>query len=174
MKQIFLLIALSCIGLIGYAQGGGITINNINNPCGVYVTLTAQEPLNGAPACSIESNKFYIAAGTVSPAPWATSVFAFEAAVGWIMHPAGAVMPGTTDFQWLSVAFQFDCPASVLGAGCSNAGGYMINIPPAITCVPPFPVTTTNWNSTSWGGCRTGLWNTAGSAPLFNDIITFW
>ena len=159
MKKFLIFITL----LAGYnsisAQTyGGLTINNANNPCGVFVDMVATDPSSSIPICKAVSKTVFVPAGSVYS--WCT-VLDFQgpfscgsgtsSSVGWLTI---AGIPSTsTQFNWTDVNFQFECPAWAIAAGYTDAGGQMST--PATT----YPSGTCYVMSSSWTG--------SGSMPLY-------
>lgn len=165
-KLLFVAIALMS-GYFAQAQGG-LTIDNRNDPCGVYVKVFALDGSMSpaASACDIATKNLYVAA--YSALSYAT-VWAYQSSVGWatIPSPPGAVSGSTSGFTWTDATFQFDCPASVILAGCTDAGGTISHSMVIGASCQSAPDT--------WSGiCRGASFSPAPAMPLDDVTITFW
>lgn len=151
------------------AQNGGLTIDNSTNPCGVNVMMTAQEPANSATLCTIRSNQFYVPAFGTTPPAFAMAVGNFQTVIGWNTHPGGALLPpALSDFEWIGISFQFDCPESVIALGCSDGGGNVhANGAGFFSCL--YASSLLSWS----GSCRNVAWSPATSAPMQDVTIVF-
>ena len=89
------------------AQTAALEINNVQNPCNLYVGMHASTSADGL--CSVQGNTFIVPAGT-------SVIFSdyhdFQTRIGWLVGGPFASVPPYIDFKWTEVDFQEGCPPS--------------------------------------------------------------
>ncbi len=163
MKKLLFLALLLIAGRVSFGQAGGLTIQNKNTTCGVYVTMYADDIPGGFPHCTLMSNQIYL---PPSPLPGCTVTYpshgAFSSTVGWF---SGGTPPSTSQtFRWNETQFQFNCP---IGMGCSNGGAYVSPLNAARCSIAQN-------NIFSAGGCVGPInWNPNITLTMSNVTVTF-
>ena|ERR1035437_2444902 len=152
MKKLLIFAMLLLMGHGAFAQGG-LTIDNSNGKCGVWVKMLGYDPLFPPDAftCKLNSFTFLVPPGVI----WTwCSVWEFQGsspscatpAIGWAF---GVPIPaGSTTFQWTDVTFQWDrCNDCNAGGNMSNNAlcGFSCWSGPQIFTSPACPANTAMW-----------------------------
>ncbi len=175
MKKLLIFAMLLLMGHGAFAQGG-LTIDNTNGKCGVWVKMSAIDLFSGFPtACQLDSWTFLVPAG----ANWSwCNVYEFQGPIGpcsiaastpGIIAPGwafgGPVLAFTPTFQWTDVTFQWmrcnDC----------NGGNNMSNI------CSPYCYAVTNFGFAASPSCPAtnyATWSPVCLGLLANLTLTFY
>ena len=162
MRSSIKILLLVLLHNVSWGQTAALTINNVQNPCNLYVDMNASTSADGM--CSVKGNTLFIAAGTSVSF---TDYYDFQTRVGWGYASAGpfASVPPYIDFKWTEIDFQESCPAYFI-LPCVSVGGY-VNTGTEFCGALAQP----NWT----GACRNAQWTPAYvTAYLTNVEILFY
>jgi hypothetical protein len=176
MKKFLIFIMLLACSRGAFAQGG-LTIDNSNATCGVWVKMYAMDVGLGLNACSLSTNTFYVPAGEIwvfcsvtdiqgplsACCTTSSSPGASISSPGWF-GGFGFPASGPVSFVWTDVTFQFGCTTDC------NAGGNMVNSCSPNCLVGPY---SSSWTSPALGCVNSGAWTPACLGTMGNLVLTF-